>query len=95
MASQPLIPVQKSKLNNIQQGARMYLNHSLIKFCTDEPDINALDMYRFMGEDPTKVAVICVQHLKPPTLWDMKMPEPILVYTTKANRHIYIQRTPF
>ena len=95
MASQPLIPVQKSKLNKIQEGARMYLNHSLIKVGNGVPIINAQDIYRFMGEDPTQHAVMSVQHLKPPTLWEMEMPESIMVYTTKANRYIYMQCMPF
>ena len=95
MASQPLIPVQKSKLNKIQEGARMYLNHSLIKVGNGVPIINAQDIYRFMGEDPTQHAVMSVQHLKPPTLWEMEMPESIMVYTTKANRYIYMHCMPF
>ena len=92
MANQPFIPVQKTQLCKIQQGARFYLNHLLIKVCTDMPAINALDVYRFMGDAP---AVINVQHLKLPTLWEMKMPEVFSVFTTKANRSMYMQRTPF
>ena len=95
MASEPLIPAQKSKLNKIQQGARMYLNHSLIKVGNGVPSINALDIYRFMGEDPTLYAVISVQHLKQPTLWEIEMPESIMLYTTKANRYMYMQCMPF